>query len=61
MNSVKRLILAIQNTLDTVQVQGVENMRKMVMCYDTLEHVVETMAPASTAVEENQKEDTQDG
>ena len=61
MDQTKKLIIAVMNTLDSLEIQGVENMRKMVMCYDTLEHVAETMEPASAAVEENQKEDTQDG
>lgn len=61
MKDCEKIIIAVKNTLDTVTVQGIENMRKIVMCYDALEHVAETMEPASAAVEENQKEDTQDG
>ena len=57
----KPIIRAVLNTMDTIAVQGIENMRKMLLCYDSLEHVAETMEPASAAVEENQKEDTQDG
>ena len=61
MHSTKGLILAVKNTLDTVQVQGVDNMRKMVMCCDALEHLAKTLESNPTELEGNEKEDTQNG
>lgn len=57
----RNLITAVKNTLDTVSVQGVENMRKLVLCYDTLEHMEETMDASSEAAEDDTKEDSEDG
>lgn len=57
----RNLITAVKNTLDTVSVQGVENMRKLVLCYDTLEHMAETMDASSEAIEEDTKEDSENG
>ena len=57
----RNLITAVKNTLDTVSVQGVENMSKLVLCYDTLEHMTETMDASSEAIEEDTKEDSENG
>lgn len=55
-----KLITAIKNTLNTVSVEGVENMRKVLLCYDTLENLEEVMFAAQAKTEENEKEDSED-
>lgn len=55
-----KLITAIKNTLNTVSVEGVENMRKVLLCYDTLENIEEVMFAAQAKTEENEKEDSED-
>lgn len=57
----RNLITAVKNTLDTVSVQGVENMRKLLLCYDTLENMAETMDASSEAMEDDTKEDSENG
>lgn len=58
-NITKELISAIKNTLNTVSVQGAENMRKLLMCIDTLDDIAGSMPedPKKTEI----KEDEEDG
>ena len=57
----KPIISAVLNTMDTIAVQGIENMRKLLLCYDTLENMAETMDASSEAMEDDTKEDSENG
>lgn len=57
----KPIIRAVLNTMDTIAVQGIENMRKLLLCYDTLENMAETMDASSEAMEDDTKEDSENG
>lgn len=61
MESLKKQIWAVHNTLNTVEVQGIENMRKMVLCYDTLEYILENLGMSAKYAEGTAKEVRQDG
>lgn len=56
-----KLITAVKNTLNTVSVEGAENMRKVLLCYDTLEDIEKVMSADQAKTEENKKEDSEDG
>jgi hypothetical protein len=58
METVKTYIVAVMNTMDTVEVCGVENMRKFLLCYDTLEHVAEQLEDQSELLTESVKEES---
>lgn len=55
-----KLITAVKNTLNTVSVEGAENMRKVLLCYDTLEDIEKVMSADQAKTEENEKEDSED-
>ena len=59
MKITKGLISAVKNTLNTVSVQGAENMRKLLMCIDALDDIAGSM-PEDPEKTEN-KEDDENG
>lgn len=59
MKITKGLISAVKNTLNTVSVQGAENMRKLLMCIDTLDDIAGSI-PEDSEKTEN-KEDYENG
>lgn len=46
----KKIIIAVLNTMNTIEVKGIENMRNMVMCFDSLETVLQTTGSAEAEI-----------
>lgn len=61
METLKNHIIAVQNTMDTMDIRGVENMRKLVLCYDTLEYLAENLGATAGAEKNDHKEDAENG
>lgn len=57
MENTKKILFAARNTLDDVDVRGVENMRKILGCYDALGTVLQNLESDPADVQRNQKED----
>lgn len=52
MNTAKKIILATRNTLNDVDVRGIENMRKLLGCYDALGTALQNLEAAPGADQE---------
>lgn len=61
MENTKKILFAARNTLDDVAVRGVENMRKILGCYDALGTVLQNLESNPADVQRNQKEDDENG
>lgn len=51
----KKIIIAVLNTMNTIEVKGIENMRNMVMCFDSLEAVSQNIGFAAGVDPEQQE------
>lgn len=61
MEYAKKIILATRNTLNDVDIRGIENMKKILGCYNALGSVLENIESYSEKKANEQKEDDENG